>query len=66
MNDLLTKSEIEDITGAKQHSKQAKVLGDNGIYFMLRADGEIRTTWHHVHNPSKLSTLNEPDFSQIG
>jgi len=32
---------------------------------MLRADGAIRTTWHHIHNPSKISANTEPDFSSI-
>lgn len=66
MNDLLTDKEVEDITGAKQASKQAKVLSDNGIFYILRANGEVRVTWHHVHYPSKLSSVNVPDFDQVG
>lgn len=66
MNDLLTREEMEEITGARQWAKMAKNLSENGIYYILREDGEIRVTWHHVHNPTRIDTSNEPDFDSIG
>ncbi len=66
MNDLLTKSEIEQVTGAKQWSKIAEVLASNGIYFIQKANGEIATTWHHIHHPAKIAASSEPDFTSLG
>tara|TARA_B100001063_G_scaffold244727_1_gene278342 strand:+ start:12519 stop:12725 length:207 start_codon:yes stop_codon:yes gene_type:complete len=51
MNDFLTELEIEDLTGAKQVSKQKEILSKNKIFFVERTDGKIKVCWHHVHNP---------------
>lgn len=66
MNDLLTKDELEAVTGAKQWSKMAEVLSACGIFYIPKANGEISTTWHHVHNPARITGSNEPDFDQVG
>lgn len=68
MNELLSDSEIEQITKAKQSSKQASILDMNGIYYIRRADGSICTTWHHVNHPARMVASNDdtPDFSAIG
>jgi len=67
MNDLLTENEIEELTGARQSSKQADVLNRNGIYYILRMDKTIRVTWHAVHNPHQKITqaVEKPDFDAI-
>ncbi|HFY2029553.1 TPA: DUF4224 domain-containing protein [Salmonella enterica subsp. enterica serovar Typhimurium] len=41
---FLTEEELEDATGASQKSLQKEVLTLNGIYFIERRDGSIRTT----------------------
>jgi len=51
MNDFLSDQEIEELTGAKQVSKQKEILTKNRIYFVERTDGKIKVCWHHVHNP---------------
>ncbi len=63
---LLTDSDIVELTGYKQRAKQAQVLKDAGIEFVERADGKIKTTWYHVNHPSHLRHViaqEEPDFS---
>lgn len=67
-NDLLTPQELEDITGMAQPSRQAEVLRKNGIYFITRADGKIRTTWFHVHHAGTQTKPvdQEPRFDKVG
>jgi len=67
VNDLLTDDELFHLTGVKQPSKQADVLTRNGIYFILRHDRLIKTTWYHVHHPLQHVPLssNGPDFSSL-
>ncbi|EGB8767685.1 DUF4224 domain-containing protein [Salmonella enterica] len=48
---FLTEEELEDATGASQKSLQKEVLTLNGIYFIERRDGSIRTTWYHINPP---------------
>lgn len=55
-NQFLNQLELEDATGAKQPKVQAEVLDDNGVYYMVRRDGQIRVTWHHINNPLRLSS----------
>jgi len=67
VNDLLTNEELVLLTGTKQPAKQADVLTRNGIYFILRHDRLIKTTWYHVHHPLQHAPLSEqgPDFSSL-
>ena len=65
MGDFLTHEELLELTGTKQPSKQADVLTRNGIYFILRYDQLIKTTWYHVHHPLQHvpATEHGPNFS---
>jgi len=49
MTKILTNAEIADLTGAKNKDAQKKVLAENGIRFIVRADGRARTTWDAVN-----------------
>ncbi|EHG4045840.1 DUF4224 domain-containing protein [Salmonella enterica] len=48
---FLTNKELADATGSTQKSLQKEVLTQNGIYFIERRDGSIRTTWYHINHP---------------
>lgn len=53
-NDILSDKDLEDVTGVKAgaHGRSEKiidVLRKAGIYHWLTYDGNVRTTWHHVH-----------------
>ncbi|EFO8355285.1 DUF4224 domain-containing protein [Salmonella enterica] len=48
---FLTDKELADATGSTQKSLQKEVLTQNGIYFIERRDGSIRTTWYHINHP---------------
>ncbi len=60
MKDFLTDQEIEELTGAKQESKQKEILTKNRIFFVERMDGKIEVCWHHVHHPM-IGKLEETD-----
>ncbi len=64
-NDLLSPSDLIEVTGAKQSTKQAEILAKAGIYFWNRIDGSIATCWHHVHYPNANQKNDQPDFSWI-
>lgn len=54
MNDLLTDADLAAITGIPDRAHQrvermTGILRQAGIYFWLRGDGSIATTWTHVH-----------------
>lgn len=67
MNNLLTDKELEELTKAKQPTKQASILDNNGIYYIKRGDGSIVTTWHHVNHPARQIASNdaEPNFGAM-
>ncbi|WP_145517348.1 DUF4224 domain-containing protein [Yersinia mollaretii] len=48
---LLTRAELEEITGFVQPRKQCECLRENGIFFIERKDGRPSTTWAHVEHP---------------
>jgi hypothetical protein len=48
---LLTRAELEEITGFVQPKKQCECLRENGIFFIERKDGRPSTTWAHVEHP---------------
>ncbi|HFT5240686.1 TPA: DUF4224 domain-containing protein [Yersinia enterocolitica] len=53
---LLTRAELEEITGFVQPKKQCECLRENGIFFIERKDGMPSTTWAHVEH--SLSSRN--------
>ena len=65
---LLSEDELQALTKATQHTKQKRVLNENGIYFIERLDGSIVTTWHHVNHPAGRQAKNDsqPNFGAIG
>ncbi|MCD9437084.1 DUF4224 domain-containing protein, partial [Klebsiella pneumoniae] len=42
---FLTDEELTEATGSPQKSLQKEVLTQNGIFFIERRDGAIKTTW---------------------
>ena len=55
ISDDLSQEDIARITGVSKGSrdridKQIRILKSAGIYFWLKIDGDICTTWAHVHN----------------
>ncbi|MGG5835407.1 DUF4224 domain-containing protein [Huaxiibacter chinensis] len=48
---FLTDEELTEATGSPQKSLQKEVLSTNGIYFIERRDGSIKTTWYHINHP---------------
>lgn len=64
MNQILSQSELAELTGSKQSSRQKEVLSDHGIGYIVRYDGKISTTWEAIHsalNQSKTAAAMEPD-----
>lgn len=57
---FLNSDELEDATGARQPKVQAEVLDENGVYYIVRRDGKIRVTWHHINNPLRISVNSQP------
>lgn len=66
-NELLSFSDIVELTGARLPKKQAEILDQNGIYYIRRRDNTITTTWHHVNHPARMLAQidDEPDFSKV-
>lgn len=64
---LLTKEEIETLTGANQNTVQARILAEHGIYYIRRKDKSIITTWYHVNHPRFRQVANdsEPNFGAL-
>ena len=48
---FLTDEELTEATGSPQKSLQKEVLTKNGIFFIERRDGAIKTTWFHINHP---------------
>lgn len=74
-SDLLSKDEVFDVAGVKVGARNGlnrvmNTLKNAGIYFWIKADGNIGTTWHHVHmaNASQIEKNTEqqtPNFNAI-
>ena len=47
---LLTQPEIIALTGAERGKKQVEVLRENGVRFIVRANGSPALTWEAVNN----------------
>ncbi|EPI2799267.1 DUF4224 domain-containing protein [Citrobacter koseri] len=59
---FLTDEELAEATGSPQKSLQKEVLTLNGIYFIERRDGSVKTTWYHINHP--IQRLTPPAGSQ--
>ncbi|MEN3753851.1 DUF4224 domain-containing protein [Mangrovibacter plantisponsor] len=59
---FLTDDELAEATGSPQKSLQKEVLSMNGIFFIERRDGVIKTTWYHINHPIRIdaSAGNQP------
>ncbi|TKI02563.1 DUF4224 domain-containing protein [Martelella alba] len=56
-NQLLTDEELQEVTGAVRTNIQAEILGRHGVFFIVRNDGKIRTTWYHINHPLERSKI---------
>ncbi|AUU90227.1 hypothetical protein C2U55_14640 [Enterobacteriaceae bacterium ENNIH3] len=64
-NDLLTDTELVELTGYQFPSKQCEALSRSGISFVKRRDGRPRVTWTHVNAAlSGNKTLEAPEEEQ--
>lgn len=61
--DLLSESEIVELTGYERTDKQAQVLQQHGIFYVQRRDGSLAVTLHAVHNPAPYKP--QPKGSRI-
>lgn len=52
---FLTDDELAEATGSPQKARQKEVLTQNGIYFIERRDGAVKTTWYHINHPFRLN-----------
>jgi hypothetical protein len=59
---LLTDADLHDLTGYHQPKRQARVLDEHGIRYVLRADGKIRVTWEQVNQPGERGKRQRPNF----
>lgn len=74
-SDLLSKEEVFDVAGVNLRARNGlirvmKTLKKAGIYYWLKDNGEIGTTWHHVHsaNAQSFDETNEeklPNFKAV-
>ena len=64
MSEILTPDELIEITGAVQSAAQKRVLDGAGIFYIVRLDGTIRTTWHHVNHPRSKMVEREPNWAE--
>lgn len=67
-SDQLSEIEVCEIAGVsataqQKMSKVMTVLNNAGIYYWLRHDGSIGTTWHHVHCAGATLQLPKPSGS---
>lgn len=49
MSNLISRPEMEELTGAKRAEEQCRVLIQNGIRFTKRADGRPSLSWEAYH-----------------
>jgi len=63
----LTQTELEEITGRKRRSAQARVLRKMGIEFRMNPDGKILVVREHYVSGGSLgkNLPVEPDFDSI-
>ncbi|HGF0769528.1 TPA: DUF4224 domain-containing protein [Kluyvera georgiana] len=53
---FLTDEELAEATGSPKKSLQKEVLILNGIFFIERRDGSVKTTWYHINHPIQRLT----------
>lgn len=68
---FLTKDDICELTGYKNHAKQIAWLCRNGIKFLISQDGTPRVLMSHLHeimgNTTKSTRRrSEPNFDSLG
>lgn len=67
--EILTESELKELTGTESHAHQARVLRENGIFYVAGIGGRVRTTWYHVNHPASMrksdSAEAEPDWGAM-
>jgi len=66
MSQILTPTELAELTGSKLVNNQKSILSSHGIGFITRHDGKIITTWDAVQNalnPSK--SIKEPEGPKL-
>lgn len=70
MSELISSTDMEELTGTKLKNKQIQVLRDANIHFVIGLDGKPRTTWYNVNHPSHLRAIipeeEQPNFGAIG
>ena len=66
-SDLVSESDLKELTGRERAAAQAKWLTRKHIKFHRRADGKIRTTWTAVNSTlvSGRTPEAEPDLQGI-
>lgn len=67
MSNLLSRSDIEELTGYKQSAAQLRWLHERGITAWINGAGRVVATWAAVENPTKAikNTSEEPDFKAL-
>ena len=66
MSQILTPTELAELTGSKLVNNQKSILSSHGIGFITRHDGKIITTWDAVQNALNPSKSNkEPDGPKL-
>ncbi len=68
---LLTKDEVEEVTGFNLRQKQKRWCLDNGVTYVCRGDGSLAISREHIqyvlgvtHNLNRKNLI-EPDFSSL-
>lgn len=70
-DDLLTADDLSSITGVPSNARNkfkrmTTVLENAGIFYWIRDDLSIATTWHHVHCAGNDKALTaQPDFRAV-
>ena len=62
---ILSKAEVEELTGYKLAKYQSRWLSENGITHFTNAEGVVKITWWAVNHPRSAISSNEPDFSRV-
>lgn len=62
---LLTDADLQEVTGLKRPSAQAKWLAAAGIQFRLRNDGTVMTTWDAVNAPLTGEQRTRPNLEAV-
>ncbi|MGI2111857.1 DUF4224 domain-containing protein [Shewanella frigidimarina] len=66
---LLTKDELEQLSGLTQPAAQVKWLKTQGINHFVRNDGRPSVTWEFVNNPHGSTLTNikpaQPNFGAL-